>query len=264
MNIIADRPLSGKGVLVTRAKPQNAELCERIEQLGGVAYEFPTIRIVEPPSYAALDAALNRLKDFHWIVFTSVNAVDYFFRRLNTHLGNDYRQLDHARIAANGPKTANALREKGLTVTVSPNEYRAEVLLSELERQVKTGEKILLPRANIARNVLPEGLRAIGCDVVDVDAYHTEVASEGAADVAQMLMAGAVDIVTFTSSSTVRNFVHILDGTGLPWREGMRRVSVACIGPLTADTAKDLGLEVASVATDYTIDGLIEAMLQIV
>lgn len=256
-------PLMGKRVLVTRARPQNAELAKRIRQLGGESYEFPTIRIDAPKSYAKLDEAIDRLEEFQWIVFTSVNAVNHFFRRLHfVRPEGSVRRLAHAAIAANGPKTAAALREHQVEVAVCPTKYRAEALLAELEKRVARGDKVLLPRANIARRVLADGLRACGCDVMDVDVYRTEVETENAAEVAHMLMNHDIDIVTFTSSSTARNFVKSLDQTGQPWRDGISQVTVACIGPLTARAAEELGLAPDVVAVDYTIDGMLTAIQQ--
>lgn len=264
MRQAADMPLTGKRVVVTRARAQSAALCERITQLGGDAYTFPTIRIVPPSSYEQLDKAISCLGDFQWVVFTSVNAVDHFFRRMRVLPQADFRQLAHVSIAATGPKTAAALEEKKLEVDVFPGEYRAEALLSALRKRVVKGQRILLPRANIARSVLPNGLRALGCEVVAVDAYQTEIATENAAEVVHMLVDGAIDIITFTSSSTVRNFVKALDQTGEPWRDWISQAKTAFIGPLAANTARELGLEPDAVATDYTLDGLLVAIRNII
>lgn len=254
------QPLLGRRVLVTRAKAQSRELYKRIRELGGEAYAFPTIRIAEPVSYDALDAALRRLSDFIWVVFTSVNGVDHFFRRLQVVPEADIRQLVQTSVAAIGPKTAEALAEKGLKADLMPGEYRAEALLAALEKHVAKGDNILLPRADIARKVLPDGLRDLGCNVTEVDAYRTEVETERAAEVAYMLADRAFDIITFTSASTVRNFVKALDKTGQPWRRWVGQAHIACIGPVAADAARELGLEPDVVASDYTIEGLLAAI----
>lgn len=260
MEETAQQPLFGKRVLVTRAQAQSRELCERIKQLGGDTYAFPTIRIMDPVSYEALDQALRRLSHFVWVVFTSVNGVDRFFRRLRAVPDADIRQLAQTSVAAIGPKTAEALADKGLKVDLIPDEYRAEALLSALEKHVAAGDNILLPRANIARKVLPDGLRRLGCDVTEADAYRTEINAEHAAEVAHMLADRAFHIVTFTSASTVRNFVKALDQTGQPWRHWITQAHIACIGPVAADAARELGLEPDVVATNYTTEGLLAAM----
>lgn len=261
MSNTVQQPLLGRSVLVTRAKAQNSDLCARIEQLGGETYEFPTIRIVEPASYEKLDAAIRGLREFQWVIFTSVNGVDHFFRRVHALPEANILHMAQARIAAIGPKTAEALTEKGLKVEVLPGEYRAEALLSAMEERVVPGDKVLLPRANIARKVIPDGLRELGCEVTEVDAYRTVVETDKAAQVAQMLADNAADIIiTFTSSSTVRNFVKSLDQTSQPWREWVDHARIACIGPITADTARELGLKPDAVARDYTIEGLVEVI----
>lgn len=254
------RPLSGKRVLVTRAQAQNKDLCERIKQIGGEPYEFPTIRISPPASYRELDEAIRQLSRYTWVIFTSVNGVDHFFRRLSVVTGEDARQLVHTSIAAIGPKTAKALTEKGLKVDVLPGEYRAEALLSELKQHVTKVDKILLPRASVARNVLPDGLRAIGCDVTVVDAYQTEPETEKASEVVKLLAERQIDIITFTSPSTVRHFVLALDQTGEPWRDWITEAQIVCIGPITESALNELGLESAAVAADYTVEGLVEAI----
>ncbi|WP_054949002.1 bifunctional uroporphyrinogen-III C-methyltransferase/uroporphyrinogen-III synthase [Numidum massiliense] len=257
---LQEKPLSGHRVLVTRPRGQNRGMVHAIERLGGEPYEFPTIRIVDPADYGPLDQAIRQLGSFKWVIFTSVNGVEHFFRRIRAVPGVDIRQMADARIAAVGPKTAEALAEKGLEVDLLPGEYRAEALLTVLEKNVMKGDRILLPRANIARNVLPDGLRALGCDVTDVDAYRTVTDASRAGDVARLLARRSLSIATFTSSSTVRNFVQALEATGTTWRQWMKGVQVACIGPIAAGTARELGLEVDIVATDYTTEGLLTAI----
>jgi len=251
------KPLFGKRVLVTRARSQASELSEKIAELGGEAYEFPLVKMVPPTDPRPLDEAISQLGSFDWVIFTSPNGVGFFFKRLR-ELGADIRQMQ-AKIAAVGPKTAEALLEKGLAVNVLPGEFRAEGLLDSLEGQLKPGEKVLLPRADIAREVLPRELRDRGLEVTEVDTYETVIDAENAAETIELFREKAISIVTFTSSSTVKNFVQALAQENL--QELLEGVQIACIGPVTADTAKELGLAVDIVAKDFSIQGLLDALL---
>jgi uroporphyrinogen III methyltransferase/synthase len=164
-----------------------------------------------------------------------------------------------AKLAAVGPKTAAALEEKGLLVQVLPGEFRAEGLLNSLADQMKPGEKVLLPRADIARETLPRELRERGMAVTEADTYETVIDAENAAETIELLKRKAIHIVTFTSSSTVKNFVQALASEHVP--ELLDGVQVACIGPITAETAKALGITPDIVAQDYSIQGLLDALL---
>ncbi|HZG18114.1 MAG TPA: uroporphyrinogen-III C-methyltransferase [Candidatus Bathyarchaeia archaeon] len=251
------KPLFGKRVLVTRARSQASELSEKIAELGGEAYEFPLVKMVPPTNPRPLDEAISQLGSFDWVIFTSPNGVGFFFKRLR-ELGADIRDM-RAKLAAVGPKTAEALLEKGLTVNVLPGEFRAEGLLDSLDGQLKPGEKVLLPRADIAREVLPRELKERGLDVTEVDTYETVIDAENAAETIELFREKAISIVTFTSSSTVKNFVQALAQENL--QELLEGVQIACIGPVTADTAKELGLAVDIVAKDFSIQGLLDALL---
>ncbi len=255
------KPLFGKRVLVTRSREQASQLSRAIEELGGEAVEFPTIRIVEPESYAPMDTAIARLDSYRWIIFTSVNGVRFFFSRL-LQQGKDVRDLKGANLCAIGPKTKEALERYALKVTYVPDEYRAEQIMAGLKDQIKPGDRILLPRADIARKVLAELLSDLGALVEEVVAYRTTPAGENIELVRQMLAEGKIHIITFTSSSTVRNFVGLLKEHQLP--RLLQGVMVACIGPVTARTARELGLPVHVQARHYTIEGLIEAILEAV
>ncbi|MGA8943162.1 MAG: uroporphyrinogen-III C-methyltransferase [Thermoactinomyces sp.] len=256
------KKLFGKRILVTRARSQSRELSEKIEALGGEALEFPVIRIVPPKRQELFDQALRRLDEFDWVIFTSVNGVKHFFGRL-LELGIDIRRMAKARIAAIGPKTAEVLKEKGLLVEVLPNEYKAEALVESLRSCVKKGERILLPRANIARKILADELEKIGCIVSDVDAYDTVLETADAEAIAKKLEDRQIHVLTFTSSSTVRNFVKVLRTAREDFLSLLQGVSVVCIGPITAQTAEECGLKVDRVAETYTIDGLVEALKQL-
>lgn len=256
------KPLFGKRVLVTRARLQSSELSEKIEILGGEALEFPVIRIVPPKRQELFDQSLRRLGEFDWVIFTSVNGVKHFFQRL-FELEIDIRRMAKARIAAIGPKTAEVLKEKGLLVQVIPNEYKAEDLVESLRPYVKKGEKILLPRANIARKILATELEKTGCEVSDVDAYDTELETGDAGEIVKKLEDGQIHVLTFTSSSTVRNFVQVIRTVREDILSLLKDVQIVCIGPITAQTAIDLGLKVDRVAETYTINGLVEALKQL-
>lgn len=253
------KPLFGKRILVTRARQQNSELLERIYELGGEGIEFPVIRIAPPSDFTELDHALQQLEVYDWVLFTSVNGVQSFFRRL-TELGLDVRRMTKAQIGAIGPKTAEALREKGLHVEVLPDEYRAEALLESLRTRVKKGEHILLPRANIARKVLVEELRKGGCVVSDINTYETKIVTENVEAIISLLRKNEIDIITFTSSSTVQNFIGALALEQKEYSKLLCHTKVACIGPVTAETAQKLGVPVHSTAEEYTIEGLLKAV----
>ena len=252
------RPLFGRRVVVTRARAQAGELSAELERLGAEVHEFPTIEISPPEDYGPLDAAIRDLDSFGLIVFTSANGVDAFLNRLRHH-GLDLRAVPRdAKVAAIGPATAERIERAGLRVDVVPEEYRAESLIGALDVSTLAGESVLIPRAKVARETLPEKLREAGAEVVVPPAYESVPLSEGKEKVSVRLRSGEIDCVTFTASSTVENFVgafgvdeaaRLLDDT-----------RVACIGPITAETARKRGLRVDAEADEYTISGLVEAV----
>lgn len=253
------RPLLGKRIVVTRARAQASDLTERLTELGADCLECPTIQVVPPESFAPMDAAIADLKAFHWIVFTSVNGVDAFFARLAAQ-GADVRALGHLRTAAIGPATAQRLRGYGLATDILPETYQAESVVAAFAQVPIKDQRILLPRAKEARTVLPEQLRAMGARVNEVAAYRTVPSSESADRLMAALQEGAIDMVTFTSSSTVQNFKALL-----PEKETaalMQNVATACIGDITAGTAAKLGFKVNIVAPVFTIQGLSDAIVK--
>jgi len=249
------RPLFGRRVVVTRARAQAGELSAELEKLGAEILEFPTIEVRPPEDFGPLDAAIRDLDSFGLIVFTSVNGVDAFLTRLRHH-GLDLRSVPRAaRLAAIGPATAQKLEEAGLRVDVVPDEYRAESLVGVLDTGQLTGERVLIPRAKVAREILPEMLREAGAEVVVPSAYESVPSSEGKEELSLRLHSGEVVCVTFTASSTVENFVGAFGaGEAVRLLAGTR---VACIGPITADTARKHGLRVDAQADEYTIPGLV-------
>ena len=252
------RPLFGRRVVVTRARSQAGELSAELERLGAEVYEFPTIQIVPPEDFGPLEDAIRELDSFDWLVYTSVNGVEAFMERLRHH-GFDLRAVPRgAKVAAIGPATAERLEKVGLRVDVVPGEYRAEALIDALGTGSLAGQRVLIPRARVAREILPEKLREAGAEVVVPPAYESVPSSEGREELSLRLQAGEVDCVTFTASSTVENFVGAFGE-----EEAARLLSgtrVACIGPITADTARKRGLRVDAGADKYTIPGLVEAV----
>jgi uroporphyrinogen III methyltransferase/synthase len=252
------RPLFGRRVVVTRARAQAGELSAELERLGAEVLEFPTIEIRPPGDFGPLDAAIRDLDSFDWLVFTSVNGVDALVERLRHH-GLDLRAVPRrAKVAAIGPATAEGVEGAGLRVDVVPREFRAEALIEALATEELPGRKVLIPRARVAREILPDKLREVGAEVVVAPAYESAPSSEGKEELARRLERGEVDCVTFTASSTVENFVGAF-GEGEAGRL-LAGTRVACIGPITAETARGHGIRVDAEAREYTIPGLVEAV----
>ncbi|ERJ92778.1 uroporphyrinogen-III C-methyltransferase [Selenomonas sp. oral taxon 892 str. F0426] len=253
------RPLHGKNILVTRARAQASALTEKLTALGASCIEAPVIRIAPPAdNYAALDRAIGELHTYHWLIFTSVNGAEHFFSRLHT-AGKDSRALGYAKVAAIGSATAKALCSFGIHADIVPEEFRAEALVDALVPILPPRARILLARAQEARDVLPESLRSHGAAVDVIPAYETVLEREGGEELAEQLMRGEIDVVTFTSSSTVKNLVRQL-GNITP----LQHTKIACIGPVTAETARSFALEPDIVAENYTIDGLVHAIREYV
>ena len=260
LNWFETRPLFGKRIVVTRARAQASRFLHDLSLLGAQCIEFPTIEIVPPESWADLDRAIQALEGYQWLVFTSVNGVEYFMERLR-YLGKDMRDLKGIKIGAIGPKTAGMWHGLGITPDLMPDEYRAEAFVELFKKQGVKGAKILIPRAVRAREILPDQLRKMGADVDVVHAYRTINPDHNAALVKEMLQKTSIDMVTFTSSSTVTNFVKMFEGQGDTFQEWMAQVAVACIGPITAKTAQENGLCVDLVSSEYTIEALRQAIV---
>ena len=253
------RPLHGKRILVTRARAQASALTEQLTALGASCIETPVIRI-EPPAdgYAALDHAIDEIHIYQWLIFTSTNGVEHFFARLH-HAGKDTRALGYAKVAAIGSATEKALRSFGVHADIVPREFRAEALVDALSPILPPHARILLARAQEARDVLPESLRTHGATVDVAPTYATVLEREGGEALAARLMRGEIDFVTFTSSSTVKNLVQQLSNI-----TPLQHAKIACIGPVTAETAQSFALEPDIVAEHYTIDGLVHAIREYV
>jgi len=250
-------PLFGHRVLVTRTREQASTLSVRLQALGAEAVELPTIRIAPPKDWEPLDRAIASSLPYDWIVFTSVNGVRFFWQRL-IHAGLDARALSGVRLAAIGPVTAAALEAYGLEADCVPREYVAEAVATGLG-DVR-GQRALLPRADIARPALADLLRKRGADVVEVTAYRTLRPEIKAGELRNLLT--GVTVATFTSSSTVRNLAAMAQDAGLVLASILEDATIACIGPITAATARELGLKVHVVAEEYKIDGLVKALIR--
>ncbi|GIP39179.1 hypothetical protein J31TS4_24590 [Paenibacillus sp. J31TS4] len=258
------KPLFGKRIVVTRARSQASELADRIEELGGEALELPVIRL-QPPSdparAAKLDEAIKSAASYDWLIFTSVNGVDFFFERMK-ELRVDIRALGGAQLAAVGPKTAEALAARGLYADALPASFQQEGLADALLGRMAAGQRVLFPRANLARDVLTAELRARGIEVTEVDAYENVLEDSHGSELLDRLRSGEVHMVTFASSSTVRNLLQLLRqaGSADPAAE-LAGTEIVCIGPVTAQTAREAGLPVHRMAKESTIDAMVEAML---
>jgi uroporphyrinogen-III synthase len=277
---VAAQPLHAKRILVTRTREQAGVMSEKLRALGAVPIEFPTIRIVPPQDWGQLDAALRRLytqagSAYSWLVFTSVNGVNICCERACA-LGYEPQALQHVRLAAIGPATAAALSSYGLHADLVPSEYIAEgvatALLADAEQRGVSlaGRRILLARAAEARKVLVTELQKAGAMVDEVAAYYTLPIArddERGREIIALLRQGQLAVLTFTSSSTVRNFVAWLKDCeqtstySVDQLIRQPRPLMACIGPITGQTARELGLPVDIEASEFTIDGLVKAIV---
>ncbi len=258
LNWFESKPLFGKTIVVTRARKQASELVRLLENLGAYCIQFPTIKIVPPDSFRRLDRAILHLTEYDWIIFTSVNGVIYFLDRLKVN-GKEIRDLKDIGICAIGPKTAETLEYLGLNTDFIPKDYVAEALVAEFKKKDISGKRVLIPRAQEAREVLPRQLKALGASVEVVSAYKTVKPQRAGQDLKRLFEEKVIDIITFTSSSTVRNFVSMFDQKSR-LRHWLKEVTVACIGPITTETAKREGIKVDIVPREYTISALTQAI----
>jgi uroporphyrinogen III methyltransferase/synthase len=253
-----DAPLFGKRILVTRAREQASALTQRLEAAGAEVVEFPAIQIAPPENWEPLDAAVSRLREYQWVIFTSANGVRFFWDRLR-HAGRDARDLFGITVCAIGPATAAALGERGVRADLVPNEFRAEGLVDAVGGRLHPGARVLLARAAEAREVLPEELNRLGALVDVVPVYRTMKTASNADEVRGLLQDGKIHAITFTSSSTVKHFLDLVGGDGGPL---LRGVVVASIGPITAETAARRGIVSHVVPESYTIPALADALIR--
>lgn len=259
-------PLAGLRILVGRARHQASALSCDLRKLGAEVIEIPFIEIRKSRSYKPLDAALKNLAGYDWLILTSVNGVDALWDRLRKlHLAR--RHLRHLKIAAIGPATRKAIEQHGLKANVVPEEYVAESVVRSLRNRVK-GKRVLLARAKVARDVIPRELRKLGAQVDVVEAYETVIPPSSRRRLRAVLKTPnrRLDVITFTSSSTARNFLALLAGKA-PQRQTARGrklagMKLASIGPVTSSTLRQLGLPVHIEAREYTIPGLVAAIVR--
>ncbi len=258
---MSELPLAGKTILVTRARHQAGKLSEELRARGATVVEIPAIEIVPPESYAELDGALRNLSQYQWLIVTSANGVEALRGRME-RLEVDAGALGHLRIAAVGSATAQALEDLGLKVAVTPKEYVAESLVEALGEQAR-GKRVLLARAAVARDVIPDALRAQGATVDVVDAYRTTIPAESVTAIRTLFSTGdrIPHAVTFTSSSTVTNFLNLVREARVKVPVTMRAVS---IGPITSGTLREAGWEPAAEADPHDVAGLVEAVVRAV
>jgi len=249
-----ERPLAGLTVAITRPRGQSAGLAGLLEQAGARVIEFPTIEILPARDYAPLDAAIKELADYDWLIFTSTNGVHFFVERLERCA---VKRADfHGRVCAIGPATRRAVVAAGFKVDLVPEQYVAESLVAAFRNYDLRGKRILLPRAAVARDLVPEELRRLGARVDVVEAYRTGAPPEARERAGEIFAAGRKpDWITFTSSSTVNNFIAAAG------RDALVGVRVASIGPVTSATLRRYGIEVAAEAATYTAEGLVEAII---
>ncbi len=254
---LAGEPLAGRHIAITRPPGQAMALAEQLEALGARVTPLPAIHIEPSEDTSALDTAISELTTYDWLVFTSANGVEAFAVRLAA-LGRAWSDRGRARIAAIGPATANALAKQGVAADLVPDEYVAEALTESLGNVA--GQRILLPRADIAREALARELQIRGADVVELAAYRTVVEPVPPELLQRVLRDDRADAITFTSSSTVRGLMQGLAASGLNPQEALRGIALAAIGPITAATLREHDLEPAIVAEEYTIPGLVRAI----
>ena len=251
------RPLCGRKIVVTRAAEQAGVFSATLAALGAAVLECPTIRLVEPESWQLLDLAIRELRSYNWVVLTSGNAVRFFFQRLDS-LGLDARVLSGCRVCAVGPKTADEIRSYGIKPDLVPTDYKAEGVVEEFSRLDMHGSRVLFPRADKARDVIPRELKRMGAHVDSPVAYRNVFPERLPPETLFALEKRSVDCITFTSSSTVQNLAAML-GEEL-MLDMLKGVAVASIGPITSKSCRDLGLKVDIEPESHTLDALAEAL----
>jgi uroporphyrinogen III methyltransferase/synthase len=259
LNWYESKPLFGKRVIVTRSRDQASVFAEKLIDLGATTVEFPTIDVVPPSSWDELDSAIGILETFDWLILTSANAVRFFMERLRS-LGKDIRMLKGVNICVVGPKTAESLEQYGLKADLIPAEFKAEGVLAALGGVRVKGQKFLIPRAKVAREVIPDRLREMGADVTVATAYENVRPALDADRMKKLFRENRITAVTFTSSSTVHNFIEILGKK--EYKTFLVGVDIACIGPVTAKTAEEYGMKVSIMPKEYTIPAFVDAIVE--
>lgn len=258
-------PLKGKTILVTRPRAQSEEITKQLEALGAAVIHCPTIEVVAPSSWAALDASIARIQEYEWVVFTSANGAHFFFRRLTETRSEGVKALAAHVVCAIGPATANAVVAAGAVIHVTASDSRAEGALTAIINQVGGEENVrglrfLIPRARVAREILPGGLRSLGAHVDAVETYQTVKPDLPPETIIRLFEENSIDAITFTSSSTVSNFAELAGLTDLS--DLLSNTLVACIGPVTAETASSHGLTSVIQPKTYDAAALVESIVK--
>ena len=259
LNWYERRPLFGKKVMVTRARSQAKECSDLLYQYGAETIECPTITMIPPADTSELDRAIDHIEQYHWAVFTSVNGVTYFMRHLHAR-HRDLRVLHGLRLCCIGPRTARELGTHGLIPDIVPETFQAEGIIDALTPLGLQGKRILIPRAEVARDVLPDTLRRLGAEVTVPAVYRTIRPESDVAWARDMLRGEEIAVITFTSASTVRNFVDLFGGRDRA-HELLSRTAIASIGPITRDMVKECGLVPTITASESTIPALVDAIV---
>ncbi|HPD61727.1 MAG TPA: uroporphyrinogen-III synthase [Thermodesulfobacteriota bacterium] len=250
-------PLKGKRILITRPEGQAKDFIDALRDQGAEPISFPTIRIIPPRDWTKVDKAIENLSEYDLLIFTSVNGVKFFFKRLKDK-GKNIRFLKKLKMAAIGPKTAAAIEQFHLRVNVVPKKFQGEAIVEALEKEGITGKRFLLPRAENARNILPQEIKKRGGHIDVVTVYRTGKGEGNIQHVKELFRKKLIDVITFTSSSTVKNFMELLGRENIT--EMIRGAVVASIGPITADSAASLGIRTDIMPENYTIPGLVKAI----
>ena len=254
-----NKPLFGKRIVVTRSRAQASDFADQLQELGAGVLMVPTIKIMPPEDWQPVDETISRIEAYDYLIFTSVNGVSSFFGRLSHH-HLDARALANAQVWAIGPATAQRLGEFGITADVQPEKFVAESILDMFKNINIRNKKILLPRADIARPTLREGLEEMGAQVDEVTVYKTVVDENQPPETLERVRCGEFDLVTFTSSSTVHNFVSVIGKDHL--LKSVNTAHIACIGPITRSTAESFGLNVSIQPDNYTIPDFVDAIVR--
>ncbi|MBN1382991.1 MAG: uroporphyrinogen-III C-methyltransferase [Deltaproteobacteria bacterium] len=257
LNWFEKKPLFGKGIVITRPGDQAGPFAALLREQGARVILFPTIRIVPVEDQRGMDKAIAGIEAYHWIIFTSANGVRHFFQRIK-ELKRDIRDLKSIRICAIGPATAEMIEALGIRVDVVPDEFISEGVVKAFEKLDMEGKNVLLPRAEKARDVIPEGLVKLGARVDVVAVYKTVGSGRHKTELEDLMKEGRVDVITFTSPSTVHHFIEIMGGSGAVESS----VKIACIGPVTAAAVKQAGLNINIMQERYTIPGLVDALME--
>ncbi len=259
LNWYESKPLFGKRVVVTRSRGQASVFAEMLIDRGATTIEFPTIDVVPPSNWAELDNAIDAIESYQWVIFTSANAVRFFFERLKNR-GKDIRLLKGVSICAVGPKTAESIEQYGLRADLIPSEFKAEGVLAALGGVNSKGQKFLIPRAKVAREIIPDKLRELGAEVTVATAYENVKPTSDVERIRKLFQEKKIAAVTFTSSSTVHNFVEILGQK--EYKSLLDGVTIACIGPVTAKTAEEFGMKIDIMPKEYTLPAFVDAIVE--